>query len=413
MYPVTSARVATLVVLCVVVVTWACDRSSAPVGGDDSAFLSLAELETALHAAVSSGGVDEFWERVAAGGRMPIIFGSTAVFLYRGEAETVEWRGDFNGWEPSPESYGERLGNTDLWRMTRHFLPGTRLDYKIVVNGEAWLLDPLNPYQQVGGYGPNSEVRMPGWVAPETAVRRPDVDRGQFTDDLEFESQRLGYAVKYRVYTPPGHEENTSGLPVLYVTDGSDYWHDEMGSMVIVLDNLYAAGAIKPILVVFIDPWDREAGVNRREKELIPAAPGESAYGEFLVHELIPFIDTKYETSGEAEQRGLLGTSLGGLFATYMALNHPGSYGRIVVQSPACYPSPWIFEQLTEARSLSQKVFLSMGQYERLSLYDAHRLRDGFEAAGAEVRYAEPPDGHSWGQWRALLDDALLFLYGV
>ena len=378
---------------------------------EDLQFKSLADLEVALERAVQNGDIEPLWVRVVGQGRMPLIFGRTAVFLFRGEAETVEWRGDWSGWEASWETYGERIGRTDLWRKTVEFLPASRLDYKIVVDGDEWLLDPLNPYQQVGGFGPNSEVRMPGWRPSVWAQRRDDVTRGDFTADIPFTSGKLGYTVNYRVYTPAGLGAEAKKLPVLYVTDGSDYWREEMGSFVVVLDNLYAAGEIQPILVVFVDPWDREAGVNRREQELVPSPGGECSFCEFLVKELIPTIDGAYPTDRSAAGRAILGTSLGGLHAIFMGLTYGEVFGRIGIHSPAFWRSRWVLEQLAVAESYLPQVFLNVGQYERWYLADARSVAQRLEELDVDLLYLELPDGHSWGHWRATLDDLLLFLY--
>ena len=32
-----------------------------------------------------------------------------------------------------------------------------------MIDGSDWRLDPLNPRQVTGGFGPNSELVMPGW----------------------------------------------------------------------------------------------------------------------------------------------------------------------------------------------------------------------------------------------------------
>jgi len=343
---------------------------------------------------------------------MPLVFGNTAVFLFRGEAEKVEWRGDFSDWGESWLGHGERLGDTDIWRKTVQLLPGSRLDYKIVLDGKTWLLDPLNPHRQIGGYGANSEARMPDWVPSEWVTRRPDTRRGTFTGDISIASERLGYTVNYRVYTPPGLDASATDLPTLYVTDGSDYWRDEMGSMVVILDNLYTAGRISPAVVVFIDPWDREANLNRRDKELIPAAGGECPFCDFVVKELIPTIDRKYPTNRSASGRAVLGTSLGGLHSTFMGLAHGDLFGAVLIQSPSFWPARWVIDQLATTDSYPAKVFLDIGLYERWYLKDAKKVAKRLRELGVELKYLELPDGHSWGHWRAVLDDALIFLYG-
>src|SRR5512134_3833968 len=73
-------------------------------------FASIHELRASMN-----GDVDAFWNRVLAHRTMPLIFGNDVVFLWRGAAESVEWRGDFSSWQASPATPGKRLGKSDVW----------------------------------------------------------------------------------------------------------------------------------------------------------------------------------------------------------------------------------------------------------------------------------------------------------
>lgn len=358
--------------------------------------------------------MDPFWRRVEASAPLPLLFGRTAVFLYRGEAASVEIRGDFSDWGPSWDTPAERIGGSDIWRRTVQLLPASRLDYKIVVDGDRWLLDPLNPRQQAGGYGPNSEVRMPDWEPSPWAGRRDGVPRGDLTDDLWLASRRLGYAVRYRVYTPAG-VARPAALPSLYVTDGSDYWRDEMGGLVATLDNLHAAGRVRPFVTVFVDPWDERREVNRRESELVPAEDGTWEYCEFLVGELVPAVDATRGTSRSAADRAILGTSLGGVHALFMASAHGDAFGHAMIQSPAVWPgrTQELFGRVLdgEAALPAGRVFLDAGLYERGTLRDSRRLAARLKEGGLELLSVERPDGHSWGHWSHTLPEGLEFLF--
>ncbi|MBI5961478.1 MAG: esterase family protein [Chloroflexi bacterium] len=371
-------------------------------------YTSLEEFQAALDAAISSGAIDPFWQTLVDAGQMPLIFEDTAVFLYRGTGAQVEWRGDFSNWESNPIYWGERQGSSDLWMMSHTFAMDTRLDYKIVVGETEWLLDPLNPYQQLGGYGPNSELRMPDSRYPEATIPRDTIAHGELSADQTIDSSYLGYKVNYRVYLPAGYEELDS-LPVMYVADGQDFAHDEMGSMVIVLDNLIADGAIQPIIAVFVDP--REVGNpdhNRRQTQFL----GNAAYAGFLAEELVTAIDTAYKTDPSADARGVLGISFGAVNSTFMAITYPDVFHDIAILSPAFWPVPWMIDSFGTMERLPIKVFLSMGVIGD-DVYNARRLRDNLESKGYPLLYVEVNDGHSWGNWRGLLDEVLIYFYGV
>jgi enterochelin esterase family protein len=378
-------------------------------------FASLEELDAAMAEVERGGDAEVFWARVKAGGQMPLLFGDTAVFLHRSPAEGVDWRSDFTDWRASPEAAGRRLGRSDVFTFRRTFLPGTRLDYKIVETTRTWIVDPLNPNQQLGGYGPNSEIRLPGWSPPAHLERRPGVPRGTFGPPELVPSRKLGYDVTVRVYVPAPGEGAPRRSPVLYVTDGSDYWHEDMGRLTATLDNLIAEGRIPPLVAVFVDPWDPKHEVNRREKELAPNADDPSRpieacpFCEFLVEELGPRVESRLRIDGT--RRGILGDSLGGFNAAFMGLRYPEHFRLLAIQSPAVGRSPWLAEAIAKAKVLPRRVAIDVGLYEERYLPGARSLRDAYRARGVDVRHIEVPDGHSWGHWRATAAPMLEFLY--
>ncbi|MEM6368732.1 MAG: alpha/beta hydrolase-fold protein [Myxococcota bacterium] len=391
----------------------ACRTPSAAAPTASGPFGSAAELESALAKVERGADPDPVWARIAAHGTIPVAFGPVAYFFYRGPGSTVEWRGDHNEWH-GWDREGTRVGDSDLWRFTTQLLPGSRLDYKLVVDGQ-WILDPHNPHQQVGGFGPNSEARMSGWQASPYVTLGSSTPRGSFTADIAFQSERLGYVVNYRVHTPANLPAKARDLPTLYVTDGSDYYRDDMGAMVIVLDRLYEERLIPPMVVVFIDPWSTGRTENRREQELVPSSPTMCAFCDFMVEELIPTIEASYPVSPDPETRGVLGTSYGGLHATYMGLAYGAHFGRLGIQSPAYHPRHvrHVWEGVMKVDSFPSKVFLEVGLYESRYVYDSTRLVNHLEEIGVDIAFETAPEGHSWGHWRAYLDEALIHLYGA
>ncbi|HEV3486593.1 MAG TPA: hypothetical protein VG106_14375, partial [Vicinamibacterales bacterium] len=95
----------------------------------DTPFASSSELRAAMEETASTGDADAFWRRVLAHRTMPLVSGERAVFLWRGAAKSVDWRGDFSGWQQRPETAGRRLGATDIWVNERMFPRTARLDY--------------------------------------------------------------------------------------------------------------------------------------------------------------------------------------------------------------------------------------------------------------------------------------------
>ncbi|MFA6954677.1 MAG: alpha/beta hydrolase-fold protein [Thermoanaerobaculia bacterium] len=375
-------------------------------------FASLDELDRAIAGVANGKSAELFWNRVLAEKRMPLVFDKTAVFLYRGPGKIVEWRGDHVGWSPSEEAKGKRIGKSDVWQYRRTFDLDARVDYKIVVDGDRWLLDDLNPHAQVGGYGPNSELRMPEWAPSPLVERSAAIPRGTLSPERKLASEALGYEVGYRVYTPAGFTGSEKELPSLYVTDGSDYWRDDMGALVIVLDNLIASKRLAPLVAVFVDPWDRRNGTNRRESEYIPPPDGTCRYCDFLIGELVPLVDGSYPTARAAGSRAILGTSLGGLIATVLTTRHRDVFGLAGIQSPAYWPAGGAVTLLEGSDATPARAVIDIGSYEGPeAIADANRAKAILESRGTTVAWLEPHDGHSWGHWRATVDDVVVFLF--
>jgi enterochelin esterase-like enzyme len=182
-----------------------------------------------------------------------------------------------------------------------------------------------------------------------------------------------------------------------------------MGKTVIVLDNLIAEGLIEPVIMVFIDPRDPEdSTINRREREFL----NNPLYGDFLAAELVPLIDELYDTNPTPEARVMLGVSFGGVNAAYVGLNHSDVFGRLAINSPTFSVRPVIFTQFQENDRLPLDIFMTTGcPWDTCG--DAQRMRDILEEKEYPLHYIEVHEGHSWGNWPALLDDMLIYFFGA
>ena len=274
-------------------------------------------------------------------------------------------------------------------------------------------LTPPTPAASPSSVAPRADAPAPATDASQGAGVRA---RGTLGTSVEIPSLRLGYAVNIRVYEPPS-AGTCESLPVLYVTDGSDYWKPELGNIVETLDELISSGRIAPLIAVFIDAWDPVLQRNRRYEQFLPAGtetvePFESCpFCDFIVHEVVPLVEERYPV--DAERRGILGSSLGGFNAAYMALTHPDLFRVVGIQSPSIWRQPWFTERVARATGLPQKVAIDVGTEESMFLPGARALRDAYASRGVAMQYREAPADHSWRHWRATAAEVLLFLYPV
>lgn len=322
---------------------------------------------------------------------------TSAHFLLRKSATSVTIPGDANGWDPQAFNM-RRITNTNWWYYTQIFEPDARLDYKFVLNGTNWILDPKNPYQVSGGFGPNSELRMPAYQPAPEINYDPNIPHGTIFDTT-FTSVHLGNSRRIRVYVPPGYPAQFDSLGLILFHDGLDYISLAQSDR--VLDYLLSKGEIQPVLGVFVPAINRTAEYAGHLK---------TQFANFIVLELLPWLRTRYRIYSSPATHATLGASNGGNIALYLGWKYPEIFGNIAAQS-----SNVEAEISTGFQNLppgSLKFYLDVGTYDIQVLIPLVRnFRVLLEQKGYAHRYAEFHEGHSWGNWRAHIDDALKFFF--
>jgi len=343
------------------------------------------------------------WNLLMQNKQIPFAMGDSVMFLYKGEAKNVQWAGDFSGWQPKA---GTKIANSDIWYLEMKFPTSARLDYKVIVN-EDWILDPFNPNTQHSGFGENSELRMPDWKMDSLTILNQGVERGKMSDNLQIISraENLDYAVQYKVYTPYNYDLQQN-LPVIYVTDGHEYADDKLGAMQIVLDNLIYSAEIQPIIAVFIDPRNpNDLSSNRRGSEYITNIK----FANFVADELVKEIDSKYKTNTSPTARAILGTSLGGWNSAFFGLKRSGVFQLIGIHSPAF--DNQIISDYQNTDKLPLKIFMTTGTISDTQ-DRALNMKAVLDSKKYDYQYIEVSEGHSWGSWRALLNEPLIYFFG-
>ncbi|MCF7805597.1 MAG: hypothetical protein K9N46_14390 [Candidatus Marinimicrobia bacterium] len=350
-------------------------------------------------------GVVREFNRVLEKTGTPITEGEKCYFIYRGEVrESVSVVGFFNNWDPEVGRMA-RLGRTDIYFSEHSFPVDARLDYKLVKDGE-WMLDPENPDTTMGAYGLNSEMRMPKYEPSPWTQKNSEIPSGRIVTE-QWESTILSGERTIHIYLPPEFP-NDNPYSVLYCLDGSDYLN--YGKIDVLADNLIAAGKIRPLVIVMIDPVDRASEYGNNPDFL-----------KMLADEIIPSYSNQYSLSRERRKTGIISESFGGLAAFYAGLRRPDLFGMIAGQSGHfSYDDQWIIEY---AHSLNRKhpfqlAYIQVGQFERtIKDYDfvqaASSFRDALRDRGIRVRYMTAPEDHSWAYWRRGLPEILMGFYGV
>jgi enterochelin esterase-like enzyme len=158
-------------------------------------------------------------------------------------------------------------------------------------------------------------------------------------------SKALNATRTVRVWTP-------SRLPrgvrcsVLYLNDGQNLfgdgpyedgggWHAEEAAARLIADRV-----IDPLMIVGIDnAGDRARGIDYLPVpdpfDQDPGPPGADRYLDFVIGEVMPFVDKHYATLGGPAHTGFGGSSYGAASAFYAAMARPGVFGRLLLESPS------------------------------------------------------------------------------
>jgi enterochelin esterase family protein len=318
-------------------------------------------------------------------------------FIFRGDAESISIPSDANDWSIS-DFYMKRIDGTNFWYFSRRFEPDARIDYKFVINGVHWMLDPLNPRRIEGGYGENSELRMPKYVSPPEIEYDDCIHHGSISE-IDFKSEVFGNSRKVLVYTPYDYNRSDEFYPVVIFHDGLEFL--SLGRVKNILDYLIARGKIVPLVGVFVPPIDRNAEY---------AGAQMNSFYTMIVEELLPYIDKNYRTKKQPQDRASIGASSGGNASLWLGLQYPETFGNIAALSSNVVST--VMGGYENSPRLNIKFYLDIGTYDMEQLIPlVHNFVALICAKGYNYMYKKYNEGHSWGNWRAHLGKVLEFFF--
>jgi enterochelin esterase family protein len=351
--------------------------------------------------------------RVYLDGKMtPLIESDTvAHFVHFGMASTVLINGDLqNGWSRPDTMTSIPCGETAFFHWSATVPRDTRADYQFIVDGQT-ITDPRNPRVTPSGYGPHSELAMPGFRSSKWLAERPDVARGSFDTLRWIPSDTTIRPRNVVVYRPAGYEK-LSKLTSVYVHDGPEA--NDFGRMSVVLDNLVAAKRIPPVLAILIPPVERQ-------DEYVWSKYRQ--YRSAVCDDLVPLIDRQYRTAKDPKRRGMMGISNGGHISLVTVMRRTDLFLNVAGQSSTITP------QLLEATDAGLgkgipkglRVYTDVGVYDlagqgdpTFSFLNTNRLyREELRRRHVVHRYREFNDGHAWANWRERTAEILEFWWGL
>ena len=142
------------------------------------------------------------------------------------------------------------------------------------------------------------------------------------------------------LYLPPGYDESKERYPVAWCLSGftgrgrmllnDNTWMPGIGDR---MDALLASGAAKPMILALPDCFTHVGGSQYVN------SPALGAYEDYVVRELVPFVDARCRTLAEPRHRGVIGKSSGGYGALMMGMRRSDTF-----QALACHSGDLLFE---------------------------------------------------------------------
>lgn len=161
------------------------------------------------------------------------------------------------------------------------------------------------------------------------AVRSPALVSNKVGDDP---------ARRVLVYLPPSYARQAERrFPVLYLLHGAtstpDEWVDGTYpglDLAEAMDGLVRQGAVPEFIVVMPD------ANNRLGASFYVNSSATGGWEDFIVRDLVGFIDAAFRTDASMQGRALAGHSVGGFGALAIGFRHPSVFGSVYAMSPCC-----------------------------------------------------------------------------
>ena len=216
--------------------------------------------------------------------------------------------------------------------------------YHLQVDGQT-LSDQRNPNVRENLQSPSSIVHVTGDTPQPwdlTAIPHGDVHHHTYMSTLATDEAGLHDRDMY-VYTPVGYNaKRKQPYPVLYLlhgySDSAMGWTDA-GQANLIFDSLIAQGKLQPTVIVM----PRAYGTMRMIDEgwgvwtapyATPLA-NQRILTDMLLHEILPYAESRYNIARDPGHRALAGLSMGGGESIATGLNHPETFGYVGAMSSA------------------------------------------------------------------------------
>ena len=230
--------------------------------------------------------------------------------------------------------------------------------------------------------------------------KRDDIPHGKL-EMVEYESKTVGTTRKMNVYTPPGYSKDQK-YPVLYLLHGiggdETEW-ERFATPDVLLDNLIADGKAVPMIIVM--PNGRAQKDDRAGPNAMATAPAFAKFERDLLNDVIPAIQSHYNTYTNRESRALAGLSMGGGQSLNFGLAHLDTFAWVggFSSAPNTKPPQQLVPDPAAATKQLKLLWVSCGNKDGLI-----RISQGVHAYLKETKVPHvwhvDGNGHDATHWR-------------
>lgn len=255
--------------------------------------------------------------------------------------------------------------------------------------------------------------------------RQAGVPEGKVTKHSWVSKIFPGTVRDYWVYVPAQY---TGAKPacVMIFQDGAGWVGTDEKSRFrgpVVMDNLIHKGEMPVTLGIFIPPGvlpppDGAAQMGRYNRSFEYDALGDR-YARFLIEEILPEVGRTYKLSSDPNDRGIAGSSSGGIAAFTAAWERPDAFRRVIsyVGSYTNLRGGQIYSSLVrKVEPKPLRIFLQDGNRDQ-NIYAGNwwianqDMGSALQFAGYDVRVEWGTEGHNNVHGSALLPEALRWLW--
>jgi enterochelin esterase family protein len=339
----------------------------------------------------------------------PVTYDDEIVFIYRtNNTLMVEVDGRM-----TKQVTLDHVDGTDLFYKQFTFHNDSRGNYGFREDGSSMFKDPLNPDTTIVGqeFTVISDFKMPQYSDDGSYLFSNNI--GSVMVNETFFSTITNHNYTINVYLPTGYNESQTRYASFYVGDGVFYAYAWNGRN--ILDYLDFYNKMDPLIGIFITPFDYSTNRNPEY------TTKRQEYADFIIEELMPYVDSKYRTINDSKSRAHIGSSYGGFFSLYIAAQYPQFFKLVGSQSVSVlsyYPiiSGTNYVTMEEYFKHSPKIedmrfYLNGGTYESGILNEAHKISKTLAEKGYSGKFRAFHQAHDPGQWRATLGELLTFLF--